>query len=153
LIVSHGSPISACHLWLTGEFKYVGQCTISKYLVYDAPQLFTHDPNSINILVKDDGLDQVDIKSRGNEDSQRVPEMEKVLVSLENSSTEMDSPMEEKPPSRSVQRRRSSIIRMTREMKDTRQHSFKCLLIGDSSHLSDRRNLRDVIRIDCRKSC
>uniref|UniRef100_A0A183BHI3 Phosphoglycerate mutase family protein n=1 Tax=Globodera pallida TaxID=36090 RepID=A0A183BHI3_GLOPA len=33
LIVSHGTPITACHFALTGELNYPGQCTISKYRI------------------------------------------------------------------------------------------------------------------------
>ncbi|KAL3084349.1 hypothetical protein niasHT_035175 [Heterodera trifolii] len=33
LIVSHGSPIAACHFALSGELNYPGQCTISKYRI------------------------------------------------------------------------------------------------------------------------
>ena len=32
LIVSHGSPIAMVHEVLTGEWHYVGQCTISKFV-------------------------------------------------------------------------------------------------------------------------
>ncbi|KAI6174682.1 Protein UBASH3A-like protein [Aphelenchoides bicaudatus] len=38
LIVSHGSPIAACHVALSGRSVYVGQCTISHYSMHEKPQ-------------------------------------------------------------------------------------------------------------------
>lgn len=85
LIVSHGSPIAACHVALSGRSCYVGQCTISKYTMHETPQ--TTADNREN---------------------------EKVIEEVEHEFM----------------------------IKSDKYH-FKPHLLGDSSHLSDRTNLRD----------
>uniref|UniRef100_A0A1I7SD17 Phosphoglycerate mutase family protein n=1 Tax=Bursaphelenchus xylophilus TaxID=6326 RepID=A0A1I7SD17_BURXY len=85
LIVSHGSPIGACHVALSGKYSYVGQCTISKYRVHE------HNDNPTD--------------NRENEE-----EVDKVARDW---------------------------------MVLSDKYLFKPHCIGDSSHLSDRTNLRD----------
>uniref|UniRef100_A0A915CYP1 Phosphoglycerate mutase n=1 Tax=Ditylenchus dipsaci TaxID=166011 RepID=A0A915CYP1_9BILA len=132
LIVSHGSPISGCHAALTGEFKYVGQCTISKYSVSDCD----------NQLINNDIDDPNSLPSREVKKVEEIVQLEdKKLIPLENSETELKH---------KSQRRRSSLCKAMKLTNDKDKHRkliFKCLLIGDSSHLSDRKNLRDVIKI------
>jgi len=38
VVVSHGAPITAAHWALTGEMKYVGQCTVCKYQLVERPR-------------------------------------------------------------------------------------------------------------------
>jgi len=85
LIVSHGSPIAACHVALSGKSVYVGQCTISKYTMHEKP--LTEEDNRENEEVLEEAVDDFVIKSE--------------------------------------------------------KYHFKPHLLGDSSHLSDRSNLRD----------
>jgi broad specificity phosphatase PhoE len=85
LIVSHGSPIAACHIALSGKNVYVGQCTISKYSMHEEPQ--TQVDNQENDELINEAVQEFMIKSD--------------------------------------------------------KYYFKPHLLGDSSHLSDRTNLRD----------
>jgi len=85
LVVSHESPIAACHVALSGKNIYVGQCTISRYVLNEKPQ---------------NALD-----NRENEEL------------IEEAAREA--------------------------MVKSDKYVFKPLLLGDSSHLSDRTNLRD----------
>ncbi|CAD5209923.1 unnamed protein product [Bursaphelenchus okinawaensis] len=85
LVVSHGSPIGACHVALSGKYIYVGQCTISKYRIHE------HTDNPTD--------------NRENEE-----EIDKVARDW---------------------------------MVMTGKYVFKPHLVGDSTHLSDRSNLRD----------
>lgn len=85
LIVSHGSPIGACHVALSGKYSYVGQCTISKYHVHSR-----------------------DVNAEDNQENQeQIKEAARDWMVL------------------------------------TDKFQFKPHLVGDSSHLSDRTNLRD----------
>jgi len=101
LIVSHGSPIAACHDVLTQEYKYVGQCTISKYHILPSKR----DQHA---------LEPWDPK--------------------------------EKEPLTVVKKLEAHPSKAKKTRKLLKNHEVKCLLAGDSSHLSDRRNLRDVLR-------
>jgi len=85
LIVSHGSPIAACHIALSGKYVYVGQCTISRYVMHERPQN--------------------ELDNRENE--------ELVQDAVQEFMVKLD------------------------------KYHFKPMLLGDSSHLSDRTNLRD----------
>lgn len=84
LIVSHGSPIAACHIALSGKSVYVGQCTISKYHMHDGAKN----------------------KAENRENEQEIRDAARDFMVL------------------------------------TDKFQFKPVLLGDSSHLSDRTNLR-----------
>lgn len=92
LIVSHGSPIAACHKVLSGEFKYVGLCTISKYNIERVSSNTNLDENGN--IESDENLEDMNGNQKGSE------------------------------------------IRT--------KYAIKRLLAGDTNHLSDKTNLRDV---------
>uniref|UniRef100_A0A914DMA4 Phosphoglycerate mutase n=1 Tax=Acrobeloides nanus TaxID=290746 RepID=A0A914DMA4_9BILA len=106
LIVSHGSPIAACHKVLSGEFKYTGQCTISKYQLETIQS--TIDENGNFESSEDNGEDE----ENANEDEENA-----------NKNLPLDS---------------QTSTSLTKKFK------IKRILAGDSNHLSDRTNLRDV---------
>jgi broad specificity phosphatase PhoE len=128
LIVSHGSPILACHHALTGEIKYVGQCTLSKYHIIAAVAgEQTTEARDLKLAA---------IGGGGGEAEEFVAEnplIESAVVVAKAEEKEEEVIVGAAANQRHHQRRR------------LQRYAFKCVLVGDSSHLSDRKDLRDVL--------
>lgn len=110
LIVSHGSPIAACHLVLSTKYKYVGQCTISQYSMLERVE------ENNNELREDCENDTTACNGSATR-------------ALNTSNKETGITLED-----------FQLSTLHKRFK------FACILAGDTAHLTDKTNLRDVCR-------
>ena len=135
LIVSHGSPIAGCHFAFTGDYKYVGQATISKYELKgthcDAISIEkSTNPSTFTENSKENLIDKNLLICGAIANSDK----------LGNAKLIIDGSILSNPKSPTIASQKKNI---KKPLEILSKQQWKCLLAGDSSHLSDPQNLRD----------
>ena len=151
LIVTHGGPIIACHGALTGDFKYVGQCTISKYIIKSLEIDNIMDNSRINENFQVTKSKEIKTPHLSNETiTEEIftvnEEEEKNENDLEislNSITQNSSKENERKQKHPLDI--NGKLHPTYVDSDIKSlYSIECIRAGDSEHLTDRENLRGL---------